>query len=70
MDEPWQTVVAPVITPGWTGVGVTATISVLAVLVPHELVAVTEIVPPDEPAVAFNDVDAELPLQPAGNVHV
>jgi hypothetical protein len=70
LDEPWQTGVAPVITPGWTGVGVTATLSVLAVLVPHELLAVTEIVPPVAPAVAVIDVDVELPLHPDGKVHV
>jgi len=70
LDEPWQTDVEPVIVPGWAGTGVTDTLSVLAELVPHEFVAVTEIMPPDKPAVAFIDVDAELPLQPAGNVHV
>ena len=48
----------------------TATLSVLAALVPHEFVAVTEIAPPDAPAVALIDVDVELPLHPGGKVHV
>ena len=70
LDEPWQTGVEPVITPGWTGVGVTATLSELAVLVPHELVAVAEMDPPVAPAVAVIDVDVELPLHPDGKDQV
>ena len=43
---PGQTVPVPVIAPGVAGVpGLTVTGSVLAVLVPQELVAVTEIFP-------------------------
>jgi len=68
--EPWQTDVSPVMVPGWGGNAVTETLSVRAVLVPHAFVAVTEIVPPAEPAVAFMDVEVELPLQPDGKVHV
>ena len=37
---------------------------------PHELFAVTEIVPPFAPGVAVIDVEAELPLHPDGNVQV
>ena len=70
MVELWQTGVAPVIMPGWAGVTVTETPRVLEVLVPHELVAVTEIVPPVATAVAVIDVEVELPLQPGGKVHV
>jgi len=69
-DEPWQTVVSPVIVPGWAGVVATVTLNVLAVPEPHELLAVTEMVPPDAPAVASIDVDVELPVHPEGNVHV
>jgi hypothetical protein len=69
-DEPWQTDVAPVILPGWEGIAFTVTASVRAILVPHELVAVTEIVPPVEPAVAVMDVEVELPVHPDGKVHV
>jgi hypothetical protein len=39
-------------------------------LAPHELVAVTEIVPPFEPIVAVIEFEAELPLHPDGNVQV
>ena len=45
-------------------------VSVPAALVPHELDAVTEIVPPVAPAVDVIDVEVELPLQPDGIVHV
>jgi hypothetical protein len=68
-DEPWHTEVSPVIVPGWEGSAVTDTLSVRGVLVPQELVAVTEIVPPSAPAVAEIVVETELPLHPNGNVH-
>ena len=42
----------------------------LALLVPHELLAVTETVPPIGPAVASIDVEEELPLHPDGNDHI
>ena len=70
MDEPWQTDAAPVIEPGWAGSAVTVTLNVRGVLVPHELLAVTEIVPPVAPAVASIDVEVELPLHPDGSDHV
>ena len=41
-----------------------------ALLAPHELSAVTEIVPPVAPAVAAIDVEVELPPHPDGNDHV
>jgi hypothetical protein len=59
----------PDIVPGWAGVDETVTERVLAVPEPHELFAVTEIFPL-EPAVAVMDVVVELPLHPAGKVHV
>ena len=46
------------------------TLSVLAELVPQELFAVTEIVPPDVPAVPVIEDEVELPLHPEGNVQV
>ena len=39
-------------------------------LEPHELFAVTEIVPPVTPTVVVIEVEVELPLHPDGNVHV
>jgi hypothetical protein len=69
-DEPSQIDVAPVIVPGWAGVAATVTLNVLAPPEPHELLAMTEIVPPVGPAVAVMDVEVELPLHPEGNVHV
>ena len=48
----------------------TDTPNVLAVLVPHELVAVTDISPLFAPTVAVIEVEVELPVHPVGNVHV
>ena len=56
--------------PGSAGVVNTDTVNVLALLVPHELLAVTEIVPPVEPAVASIDVEVGVPVHPDGKVHV
>ena len=60
----------PDIDPGVAGVMGTDTGNVLALLVPQELLAVTEIVPPIAPAVASIDVEEELPVHPEGNDHV
>ena len=49
---------------------VTETASVLALLEPQELFAVTEMVPPAAPAVAVIDAEVELPLHPDCNVQV
>lgn len=70
LDDPWQTVVAPDIDPGCAGTAVTDTLSVLAVLVPQELPAVTETVPLVALAVDVMEVEVEVPVQPDGNVHV
>ena len=48
----------------------TTTERLLGLLDPHELIAITEIVPPPEPTVTEIDSVVELPLQPEGNVHV
>ena len=69
-DELWQTVVLPEIVPGCVGTGETVTDKVLGVLLPQLLFAVTEIVPPELPAVAVMEVDVELPDQPEGKVHM
>ena len=69
-DELWQTVVLPEIVPGCVGTGEMVTDKVLGVLLPQLLFAVTEIVPPELPAVAVMEVDVELPDQPEGKVHM
>ncbi len=48
----------------------TDTLNVREVLVPQEFIAETEIVPPVAPAVAFIDIEEELPVHPEGNVQV
>jgi hypothetical protein len=48
----------------------TVTLSVCALLLPHALFAVTEIVPPADPAVALMLVVVDVPLHPPGKVHV
>jgi hypothetical protein len=69
-DTPWHTVVVPVIAPGWAGIGVTDTFNVRGVPEPHELFAVTDILPLFAPDVAVIEVELELPLHPVGNVQV
>ena len=46
----------------------TETLNVRALLVPHALFALTEIVPPLDPTVADIEVEVELPDQPDGKV--
>ena len=75
MVIPGQTVAEPVMIPGVAGVpGLTTTGRLLAVLVPHELVAVTLMLPfcPDAPDVTVILVvpAPEVIVQPGGSVHV
>jgi hypothetical protein len=56
--------------PGWFGTVETITERFFGLLEPHELLAVTEIVPPLEPTVTGIDSVVELPLHPEGKVHV
>jgi hypothetical protein len=56
--------------PGWAGPLLIEIDNVAPVLVPQALVAVTEIVPPFDPAVAEMELDVEEPLQPDGNVQL
>jgi hypothetical protein len=69
-DEPWQTEVLPVMVAGSKGVDITVRAIVLAAPEPHELFAITDILPPPEPAVTVIEFVAEVPVHPAGNVHV
>jgi hypothetical protein len=69
-DVPWQTDVLPEIEPGSEGMEETLTLKVLGELDPQVLLAVTEIVPPLEPALQFMDVLEELPLHPLGKDQV
>ena len=56
--------------PGWKGVVVTDTPLIRSELVPQELLAVTEILPPLVPTVAVIKVVVELPVHPEGRDHV
>ena len=55
---------------GWSTIGVIEIVWFREIPEPHELFAVTEIVPPLAPAVAVIDSELEVPLHPDGNVHV
>jgi len=69
-DEPWQTDAEPDMAPGCAGTVVTDMLKVRAVPAPHELLAVTEIVPPAAPATAVIDIEVELPVHPDGKAQV
>ncbi len=69
-EEVWQTVVLPVMAPGVAGRVVMLITNVLAAEVPQRLEAVTEMVPPDAPAVALMLVVVLEPDQPPGSVQV
>ena len=58
----------PEIVPDWEGTVFTLTLRVRGLLLPQLLIAITEMVPPFEPAVVVIEVDDELPLQPDGKV--
>jgi hypothetical protein len=62
--------VFPEIVPGCGGVVAVATVNVLAGLLPHELFALTETVPPVLPGVVVILLVVELPVQPLGKVQV
>ena len=49
---------------------VTVASSVRALLDPQKLLAVTEIVPPEDPTVTVMTLVMELPVQPDGSVQV
>lgn len=70
LDEPWQTEAFPEIVPCMAGIVVTVTLKVCADEEPHGLLAVTEIVPPEDPDVVVMLVVVDVPDQPDGNVHV
>ena len=55
--------------PGGGGTDVTVTYKSLHEPQPQLLQALTHIVPPFAPAVAFIEVELELPLHPGGNSH-
>jgi hypothetical protein len=69
-EEPWQTEAFPEIEPGAAGVVRPETLNVLALLVPQELEAVTEIFPLVDPAVTEMEVEAEVPDHPEGKVQL
>ena len=67
---PVHTAVFPEIVPGCAGKAATVTVSGCAVLLPHVLLAVTEMVPPADPAVAVIELVIELPVHPVGTDHI
>ena len=67
---PLQTGVRPVIVPGVAGAVLIVTASVAAGELPHVLLAVTETVPPPEPAPVFIVFVVDVPVQPPGSDHV
>ena len=57
-------------TAGVAGAEVVATVKVCAALLPHTLLAVTDTVPPVEPAVLLILLVVDVPLHPDGRDHV
>lgn len=62
--------VFPVIAPAVAGKAVTVTLRLEAALLEQLLLATTETVPPVALAVAVIVFEVEVPVHPAGNVHV
>ena len=67
---PLQTVAVPVIAPGVAGAEPNDTTSVAGLELPQVLLAVTETVPPLEPATVFIVLVVDVPVQPTGSDHV
>ena len=68
-ELPEQVVLLPVMAPGCESTP-TVTATVCAADDPHELLAVTEMFPPDEVAVALIEGVVDVPVQLPGKVHV
>lgn len=69
-DEFAQTDVPPVMLPGWAGTLETDTDKFCAGEDPHELFAITLMVPPVLPTMATIVLADEVPVHPEGRVHV
>jgi hypothetical protein len=69
-EVPWQTEADPEIEPGVAGMAVVVTAIELALLVPQELVAVTETEPLLALGVTVIEFVVEEPVQPVGSVQV
>ena len=67
---PLHKVAVPLIAPGRAGTVVTVTANVCAEEVPQLLPAVTETVPPADPAVVMMVLVVDVPVQPFGSDHV
>jgi hypothetical protein len=67
---PLHTTVFPVMDDGVVGTEIMVTLNVCAALVPHELVAETEMVPPALPTVELIELMVEEPVHVAGKLHV
>ena len=68
-ELPEQAVVLPVMAPGCVG-SPTVTATTCAADDPQEVLAVTEMFPPVDVAVALMEAVVEVPVQPEGNVQV
>ena len=62
--------VRPVITPGVAGVVLMVTTSVAGAEFPHALLAVTDTVPPLDPATVLIVLVVDVPVQPTGSDQV
>ena len=60
----------PLIAPGVAGAVLIVTASVAGAELPHVLLAVTETVPPPEPAVVLIELVVEVPVQVTGSDQV
>ena len=61
--------VLPLIVPGVAGAELTVMASVAGAELPHVLLAVTDTVPPPEPAVALIEFVVDVPVHVAGSDH-
>ena len=69
-EAPSHITTSPEITPGCEGSVVTETGTLRTVLLPHALLAVTDIEPDVAPGVVVMVFDCDVPVHPDGNVHV
>jgi hypothetical protein len=69
-EDPWQTLVFPIIGPGFCRGGLVETFRLLVPPVPQPFAASTSILPPFDPATTVKDVVDEFPDHPDGIYHI